>query len=85
MQAVRDSEELRKAVEEVQPEKVAFSLRLSQVGGRVTPRPVWAACVCWLLCQTMEQAVSMIAGSRGRCSQGGASSLLPSRAGDVLL
>ncbi|GAB4814977.1 hypothetical protein N2152v2_002023 [Parachlorella kessleri] len=30
LKAVRDSEELRKAVEEVQPEKVAFSLRLSQ-------------------------------------------------------
>ena len=30
MQAVRDSEELRKAVEEVQPLKVKFGLRLAQ-------------------------------------------------------
>lgn len=33
LKAVKDSEELRKAVEEVQPEKVKLTLRLSQVGG----------------------------------------------------
>jgi Zn-dependent oligopeptidase len=31
LKAVKDSEELRKAVEEVQPERVKLSLRLSQV------------------------------------------------------